>query len=114
MDIKSLAALANLLKPPEEEQDSEDVCSSLKLTYPQSSLLPIKGEITVDDTIFLTQEIDTRPSPYVNPGSIGPKASADPIDHSPKAESTSKDIWGGEEVSSQQQYEYEDPRPEPE
>ncbi|XP_064405093.1 dynein axonemal assembly factor 6-like isoform X2 [Halichondria panicea] len=82
MDSSSLGALANLLKPPKEDGDSED-------------------------------EIDTRPSPYINPGAIGPTSSATPAGVA-KAKTVSKDIWGSEEVVSPQQHDYDDPRPEPE
>ncbi len=64
-------------------------------------------------SLLCIQEIDTRPSPYINPGAIGPTSSATPAGVA-KAKTVSKDIWGSEEVVSPQQHDYDDPRPEPE
>ncbi len=68
-----------------------------------------------DNPLLYTQEIDTRPSPYMNPGAIGPTSSATPAGVS-KAKTVSKEIWGSEEVGSplQHHHDYDDPRPEPE
>lgn len=64
------------------------------------------------------QELDIRPSPYVTPGSIGPaKCSAGGEEGGKevgKGLPNSKDVWTAEQVSTQQQYEYDDPRPKPE
>lgn len=49
-----------------------------------------------------------HPSPYANPGSIGP-----PTKVKKKQESRGA-IWGEEEISEHQHYEYSDPRPQPE
>ena len=56
------------------------------------------------------QELDVRPSPYATPGSIGPTTK----DGGAKVESKSKDIWSADEVLEKQEYEYDDPRPQPE
>ena len=106
MDSSSLGALANLLKPPKEDGDSEDVCTvSAETMYVCTYVQP--------PFYAYVQEIDTRPSPYINPGAIGPTSSATPAGVA-KAKTVSKDIWGSEEVVSPQQHDYDDPRPEPE
>lgn len=51
------------------------------------------------------------PSPYATPGSIGPKAE-DKL-AGPKCQSEGENIWNADEVSGNQQYEYDDPRPQP-
>lgn len=49
-----------------------------------------------------------RPSPYATPGSIAPAHSKQP-----DSSVESKDIWNTDEISGNQQYEYDDPRPQP-
>ena len=67
---------------------------------------------------LVVQELDVRPSPYATPGSIGPaKGSGGGEEGEKKAvkgKPNSKDLWSTDGVSEQQQYEYDDPRPEPE
>lgn len=48
------------------------------------------------------------PSPYATPGSIGHTSG----DGKPM-EPAGKDIWSTDEVSENQQHEYDDPRPQP-
>ena len=65
--------------------------------------------------ISFPQELETGPSPYANPGSIGASVQATPTEiNSSKTSSVSKAIWENQDVSDQQHYEYDDPRPEPE
>lgn len=52
-----------------------------------------------------------RPSAYATPGSIGPVKS---VGGGRREERKGKEIWDEGEVSEQQQFEYEDPRPQPE
>ena len=49
-----------------------------------------------------------HPSPYANPGSIGPQTKVKEKQESGGA------IWGEEELSEHEHYEYSDPRPQPE
>ncbi len=56
--------------------------------------------------------MDIRPSPYATPGSVGPPRATG--EATAKKETKSKDIWAAEEVLEKQQYEYDDPRPQPE
>eukprot|EP00731_Ephydatia_muelleri_P030895 Em0022g409a len=70
-----------------------------------AELLKPPGEETEQES-----ELDVRPSPYANPGSIGGAAGKSGV-VPPKA---SKDIWSEGEVPVGQQFDYDDPRPEPE
>lgn len=49
-------------------------------------------------------------SPYATPGSIALTAKKQTDSN---VQSTTKDIWNVEEVSEKHQYEYDDPRPQP-
>lgn len=51
-------------------------------------------------------------SPYATPGAIGPGLKAEDKPDQ-KCQSERKDIWNVDEVSGSQQYEYDDPRPQP-
>lgn len=59
---------------------------------------------------MLPQTLDVRPSPYATPGSIGHTAQGK---SDVKSQSAGKDIWNVADVSGKQQYEYDDPRPQP-
>lgn len=54
------------------------------------------------------QELDTAPPAYATPGGIGPVAVA-----LTTKEQEGGDIWNKAAVSEQQQYDYDDPRPQP-
>lgn len=54
------------------------------------------------------------PSPYATPGTIGPAAKGQGGGGGKQRESQGQDIWSADEVQEKQQYEYDDPRPQPE
>ena len=54
------------------------------------------------------QELDTATTPYTTPAAIGPPPAKKELLQSTDA------IWNKGEVSDQLQYEYDDPRPQPE
>ena len=83
----SIRTLAELLKP--EERDSEE-----------------------------DEELDVQPSPYATPGCIGATVRGEDSGAERRGggqcDGGGGAIWKKEEVSEQQQYEYSDPRPQPE
>lgn len=65
----------------------------------------------------MLQDLETaaHPTPYDTPAAIGGQPAATPQGAGRKGKASGGgDIWKEGEVSEQQQYEYDDPRPQPE
>ena len=97
MDGQTLLALQELLNPPSAEQGSHEVYSS--------------DCVVLHATVCgWVQELDAASPAYSTPGGIGQPAA---VAQATRVQDEG-DIWNKTEVSEQQQYEYDDPRPQPE
>lgn len=107
MDSRSFQALAKLLDPPKRRgEEEEEVRNRFKrLHFLNTALVGVAG-----------QELDSHHStPYATPAAIGPPAEVGKkeVGKGRRGSGESEGIWDDAEVAEQQQYEYDDPRPQP-